>query len=122
MGPIENFNLPKYANQCSVMAFSVNKPADQNAVSECLACGLPIVCYDGGGTHYKVKDAGIILKSEYYGWDRWPNENAQEFADAIIEILKEKRLYFNKAIKRRKDLSLELMAEKYIKVFQEVLK
>jgi len=120
-GSIENFSLPVYADECSVMAFPTYKPSDHNSVSECLACGLPVVCYDSGGTHEKVGDAGVILKSLYYGWDYFPEEDPEEFAEAIIHVLNYKNVYFKRACARRDDLSLDKMAEKYIKVFEEVL-
>lgn len=120
-GRIKNFDLPKYAHNCSIAVCPGAKLADHSAVSEVLCCEVPIICYDNGGVHFKVKDAGIILKSEYYGWDRFPNENPQELANAIIKMLNNKHEYILRTKKLKKDLNLETMKNKYINVIKKVI-
>ena len=121
IGAIKNCDLPKYADQCSVMGMCSSKAADHSTVSECLCCGLPVVCYDDGGCHYKIGDAGIILESEYYGWDRFAENNPENYANALVKVLKDKHAYYIKALKTRESLSLSLMKQKYLEVLKNVL-
>jgi len=91
-----------------------------NVVVEALCCGLPVLCSHNGGTKELVRDDGIILRLEDdYDFScvnlySPPTPDTDKVAEGMFNILKWDRPVV------RSDLSIESVADSYIKFMTEV--
>jgi glycosyltransferase involved in cell wall biosynthesis len=83
-------------------------------VVEAMACGLPVVCTDGGALPEIVGDAGIIVHTD----------DTEAMAKAIVDVLTHpevSRQLSEKGIKRSSIFSWKMTAMETIKLYSEVV-
>lgn len=87
-----------------------------NAVLEAMACGLPVVCPEWGGTSELVGDAGISVPGPE--WDV-NNELIKGMAQGVLTISKNLSEYKLKARTRVRDhFDIENISKNYMKVLE----
>ena len=86
-------------------------------LQESMACGTPMVSFDIGGVPDLVRPmvTGYLAKPE----------DAKDFCNGIVELLENEQLQQTMSVNCRTialtDYSLELQAERYIKLYKEIL-
>lgn len=93
-----------------------------NSMVEAIVARCPVIYSKSGGHHELAKDSGIGIKDTYWDWEPIdlyspPKINYEEVVAAMIKLKKEKIEY---AINNR--LNIEVVADKYIKYFKDILK
>lgn len=124
-GRTDHSMLPDLIRSADVFVHPVVNSACPHTVLEALACGIPVICYSGTGPAEFVGESGVILQSEYegvhHGFKRFPNEDPQQLADAIIKVLAASNAYGSKARARASMFSSEITGNKYETVFREAI-
>jgi glycosyltransferase involved in cell wall biosynthesis len=86
-------------------------------LQESMACGTPMVSFDIGGVPDLVRPmvTGYLAKPE----------DAKDFCNGIVELLENEQLQQTMSVNCRTialtEYSLELQAERYIKLYKEIL-
>ncbi len=62
VGMVEHDELPKYLREADIFVLPSLSEGMSNSVLEAMACGLPIIATDTGGSEELVKENGFILK------------------------------------------------------------
>jgi glycosyltransferase involved in cell wall biosynthesis len=110
-GFVSEKDLPKYYASCDMFASASVLEGFGLIFLEAMALGKPIVAFNLASIPEVVGNAGILV-----------NEiNHEKFADAIIELLRNKELYKEKseiALSRAKLFSWEKIAEQFIKIIK----
>jgi glycosyltransferase involved in cell wall biosynthesis len=111
-GFVNDEDLPKYYASCDIFASASVLEGFELIFLEAMALGKPIVAFNLASIPEVVENAGILV-----------NEiNHEKFADAIIELLSDEKLYQEKsenALKRAKLFSWEKIAEQFIKINEQ---
>jgi len=111
-GFVNDEDLPKYYASCDIFASASVLEGFGLIFLEAMALGKPIVAFNLASIPEVVENAGILV-----------NEiNHEKFADAIIELLSDEKLYQEKsenALKRAKLFSWEKIAEQFIKINEQ---
>jgi len=83
LGVLSFANLPKAMRECDIFLHVKVGDWCPNAVVEALACGLPVVTPEFGGTSELIGNAGVSIKGE-----RWKSSDqmASNMASAIVHI------------------------------------
>lgn len=125
IGPTTHSTLPDLLNSADVFLHPDPVNASPHSVFEALACGLPVICYSGTGPSEFVRDGGIVLKSEYEpvnsGFERWPDQDPGQLAEAIIEVLENKAEYKARARAQASSYNSDLTCERYVQIFRYLL-
>ncbi|MFA5054957.1 MAG: glycosyltransferase family 4 protein [Dehalococcoidia bacterium] len=112
-GYVEHSKLPEiYAGSDIFILPSMNEGMS-NTVLEAMACGLPIITTDTGGTRELIKDNGIVL-SEVSG---------AAIADAVLRLMtddKARREMGRKSRELAEGLSWEKVAESYLRMYETI--
>ena len=111
-GFVNDEDLPKYYASCDIFASASVLEGFGLIFLEAMALGKPIVAFNLASIPEVVGNAGILV-----------NEiNHEKFANAIIELLSDEKLYQEKsenALKRAKLFSWEKIAEQFIKINEQ---
>jgi glycosyltransferase involved in cell wall biosynthesis len=111
-GFVNDEDLPKYYASCDIFASASVLEGFGLIFLEAMALGKPIVAFNLASIPEVVENAGILV-----------NEiNHEKFANAIIELLSDEKLYQEKsenALKRAKLFSWEKIAEQFIKINEQ---
>jgi glycosyltransferase involved in cell wall biosynthesis len=102
--------IPEYLRRAALFVLPSHAEGMSNALLEGMACGLPIVVTDTGGTAELLKDNGLVV----------PKKNPAAIAEAIIEILgdEKKRVEMGEAsLKIARTFSWKAMARKYMELY-----
>ncbi len=88
-----------------------------SSIIEAMACGLPVAATKAGGITELVKDGinGLLAQKE----------NPVQLAEAVMKIRKDSELrkkFSASSLELSKDFSIDKMAEKTLKVYEETLK
>jgi glycosyltransferase involved in cell wall biosynthesis len=89
-----------------------------NALLEAMACGLPVVATNIGGTNEVIKNGvnGILVEPK----------NSEQLAQAILSLMKNQKYAYRLGINARKTItekySLDLLSEKYVHLYCKLLK
>ena len=111
--PIELAEIYNLANVFVMPSLEDNLP---NMVMEALSCGTPVVAFNNGG----VIDMVIHQENGYLA----DYLSAEDLANGIVWVLNQKdrsRLQLNARKKVENDFSPEIVAKKYIEVYQKLL-
>ncbi len=86
--------------------------------SEAMACGTPVVAFDGTGL-------ADIIDHKFNGYLAKPYDT-KDFAKGIIWILKDQKRYcrlsYNSRRKAEMEFDVEKVSKKYVKIYEELLK
>jgi glycosyltransferase involved in cell wall biosynthesis len=82
-------------------------------VLESLACGVPVVYHELGGTKETVGNAGIAIEYEPYCYDE---EYARKASDSILKIADELEEYRERARHQALNFSIEKVTQQYMEV------
>jgi glycosyltransferase involved in cell wall biosynthesis len=110
-GPVDHDALPEYLRRSALFVLPSHAEGMSNALLEGMACGLPVIVTDTGGTAELVRGNGLIV----------PKENPEALAEAMIEILgnEEKRLAMRDAsLEIAGTFSWDRMAEQYLELYR----
>jgi glycosyltransferase involved in cell wall biosynthesis len=105
---IKNKNeLRELLHQSTLFCLPSYNEGMSNALIEAMACGLPVVVTDVGGTYELVKENGIIVEKG----------NSNAIAEAINKIISDNHNYkqmSNKAVEISKEMSWEIKTAKLL--------
>jgi len=104
LGYVKHENLPDYYNDSDIFILPSLFEGMSNTILEAMACGLPIITTDTGGTKELIKGNGIIIKKG----------NPQSIVHAVFEIKKDMGKISRKIAL---DYSWENVAEKYYRLY-----
>lgn len=105
--------LAKYYKKCDVFLHPAKNDPCPNVVLEALSCGLPVIYHDSGGTPEIARNYGLPLHKDI----------TIETIFDLIETMKEKYPQFVENIKKDvKIFSIERAVDKYINIFQSLMK
>jgi glycosyltransferase involved in cell wall biosynthesis len=117
-GFLKDEEFPLIYNLASVFAISSPVELQSIVVLEAMASGLPVVGVKAGALPE-------LIKNEENGF-LFPPNDFSKMAEAIVRVLKDKRLLARFGKRSReivlREHSLEVTANKYLEVYQEVLK
>jgi len=112
-GYIEHGRLPDIYSSSDIFVLPSLSEGMSNTVLEAMACGLPIVTTDTGGTKELVKVNGIII----------PTRDAKRIANAVNKLIEEPSLREKMGMKSRElatELSWRTVAERYLEIFRVI--
>lgn len=112
LGRVESEEMPEIYRANDIFVMSSAHEGMSNAMLEAMACGLPIVTTHCEGVDELITDNGIITQ-----------DNPSHFADAIINLCKNKDKYQQSRIAARtqaEKFSWANTANQYIKVYGQV--
>jgi len=113
-GCIEHSRLPDIYASSDIFVLPSLSEGMSNSILEAMACGLPIIATDTGGTKELINGNGVIL----------PTEDAEGIADAISKLNEEPSLREKMGIKSRRlatELSWSTVAERYLGIYRVAL-
>ena len=114
-GYIEPGQLPETYAASDIFVLPSMNEGMSNTVLEAMACGLPIITTDTGGTSELISDNGIVL-SEVSG---------ASIADAVCRLMADneaRRTMGSKSREMAESLSWEKVAESYLSIYETFLK
>jgi glycosyltransferase involved in cell wall biosynthesis len=109
-GPVDHDLVPEHLRRASLFVLPSHAEGMSNALLEGMACGLPVVVTDTGGTLELMKDNGLVV----------PKENPGVLAEAIITILadeKKRREMSDASLKIAASYSWKTMAQQYMELY-----
>ncbi len=130
LGELPYGSLPTYYRSSQVFLFPSYLDCCPNVVLEALSSGTPVICTDTGGTPELVGDGGVVLKTkEMYNYEPMemhnlntiPRVDREEFVEAIILILENRKEYSWRARRQARKFSLDVIGNQYLKAMREVL-
>lgn len=113
LGYVAHAELPQLLRAADLFVLPSLNEGMPNAALEAMACGLPVILTDTGGSQELVKGNGIIV----------PKGNAQALRDAVLRYKHDPGLIATHgAISRRmaENMSWEKVAEAYSRVYSEI--
>lgn len=114
-GNIPTDKLPFYLRGANAFVHLTWLDCCPNVVVEALACGLPVLCSDNGGTKELVGDSGIVLTLEpEYTFERVALYKPPVSRPCVVSAGMEAILNWKKEI-YRPDFLIDNVAKKYIK-------
>ncbi|MFT4303771.1 MAG: glycosyltransferase family 4 protein [Candidatus Woesearchaeota archaeon] len=110
LGKVKHSSIPKYLSKASVFVLPSLNEGMSNSVLEAMACGLPVIVTDVGGSAELVSDNGFIVKKG----------SVTSLRNAIEKFLKDPSL-IEKMGKNSRELALKMtwnkVAKEYVKVY-----
>lgn len=117
VGSVPRERIPEMDRSAHLLFSADLNAACPNSVIEALACGLPVVAFDTGALNELViGDSGRVVS---YGSNPWNIEqpDVESLADASAQVLRDQHRFRKTArAHAEKNLGLDTMVEKYLKV------
>jgi glycosyltransferase involved in cell wall biosynthesis len=113
VGKVTYEQLPQEINKNDISLHLKSADWCPNAVLETLACGVPVICTDVGGTKELVGIDELIINHEPFLYD---DELVSKVFDKIDFVLKDIEKFKQKARIQAEKFDLSIMAKKYNKV------
>ena len=110
-GYIEHSRLPDIYASSDILVLPSLSEGMSNTILEAMACGLPIVTTNTGGSKELINGNGIII----------PTGDAKGIADAISKLIEERSLRGKMGTKSRElatELSWATVAERYLEIYR----
>ena len=107
LGKKKHSELSRYLQRADVFVLPSLNEGMSNSILEAMACGLPIIATDVGGSRELIKENGFIVKKE----------NSNDLRESIEKFLSKKNLIKSMGIKSRKlseEMSWEKVAGEYV--------
>jgi len=122
LGPFTQEGAPEVFRQCDILVHpKVNDPCP-GVVIEAMACGLPVVYSDSGGTPELVgEEAGVGVPTQTT-WEKEVQPPPEAWADAVLAVARNLRAYSQAARRRAVEkFDLKPWIERHRQVFSELL-
>jgi glycosyltransferase involved in cell wall biosynthesis len=114
---------PKIYNNHDIYFYFVQNASCSNAVIEAIACGLPVVYSNSGGTPEIVGRDGGIGISCIESWKKISNLSSKEISFAVEKILKKYNFYSRNArLKACKDHNIQNWIKRHKVIFRKYVK
>tara|TARA_B110000259_G_C14022161_1_gene403417 strand:+ start:929 stop:2038 length:1110 start_codon:yes stop_codon:yes gene_type:complete len=114
---------PKIYNNHDIYFYFVQNASCSNAVIEAIACGLPVVYSNSGGTPEIVGRNGGVGISCKNSWKNLSNLNSKEIYSAVEKILKKYTFYSRNArLKACKDHNIQNWIKRHKVIFRKYVK
>ena len=112
IGYVKHENLPSYYQKASIFVLPSLYEGMSNSILEAMACGLPIITTNTGGTQELIHDNGIIIKKK----------SSSDIRKAITTMLKNNLVkeMSNNSRKSALKLSWSNIAKQYYDLFKEI--
>jgi len=107
LGPVPHSEIIKYYQQNDLFVLPSLNEGMSNTVLEAMACGLPIIATDVGGSKELIKDNGFIVDPK----------SVLELKNTIVEYLKSSDLLLKhgkKSVERAREMNWQNIAKKYL--------
>lgn len=113
MGLVAQADLPKVYNQAKVFVLPSLNEGMSNTILEAMACGLPIIATNTGGTQELVRDNGFVV----------PMRDSGAIYEACLKLIEDEALR-QKMGRRSRELaegmSWQKIAQEYINIYKRV--
>jgi len=113
LGPIPHQKITKYYQENDLFILPSLNEGMSNTVLEAMACGLPIITTNVGGSKELINNNGFVI----------PKANSKKLKEAIEKYLKNKNLIKNYSIQSRKiaeKMNWEKVSQKYLGIYKNV--
>ncbi|MBI5787290.1 MAG: glycosyltransferase family 4 protein [Candidatus Schekmanbacteria bacterium] len=113
LGFQEHSQMPRYYNNADIFILPSKNEGMSNTVLEAMACGLPIITTNTGGTGELIRGNGVII----------PMENPQAIAEAVIRLIsnpQERMMMGQKSREIALEFSWRQQALRYWEIYQQV--
>jgi glycosyltransferase involved in cell wall biosynthesis len=129
IGKIESNYLYEVYQKCHFLLHLSHQDSCPNAVIEAIACGLPVIYTNAGGTPEIVEGAGIGVNEDidftrtyvaHFSYKYVPQVDADDYVDAIRKLIQNLEFYRSEAENRRQEFSIKKVTEKYLGVAQSL--
>jgi glycosyltransferase involved in cell wall biosynthesis len=114
LGRVERDAMQKLLPQCDIFVLPSYAEGMSNAALEALACGLPLILTDTGGTSELINENGYIV----------PAGDDLILADKLMNLCEDSELRMQMGIESRKhavSFSWQNIAKQYDELYREVL-
>ena len=106
--------LPDYYRRMSVLVHPVMGDVCPNVVVEALACGVPVVAPEFGGTAELINQGGITFNSKRWVYD---DSFTNQIVDSVIKVLEKQEIYSKQArLQAVNHLDDQNMVDRYLEV------
>ena len=126
-GNVNQHKLPDFYSLGNIFLHPSYIDSCPNTVIEALCTGLPVVHSSNGGTTELVSDAGICIDENfdfqfkpYSNEEIIPSVNISEYAEAIAHIFNNIKSYKLKSRDARNNFDINMVANKYIKIANQI--
>lgn len=127
IGHVQPKDLPSFYRTADIHLFFSWLDNCPNTVVESLACGLPVVCTNQGGTRELVEltDGGTVVDADenfsfnYVAMYRPPEPNIDKLVSAVLNTV-EQRKELASTIKREK-IGIDNVAKNYVEFISQVI-
>jgi glycosyltransferase involved in cell wall biosynthesis len=113
IGYVQHNKLPRHYQGADIFILPSQFEGMSNTILEAMACGLPVITTNTGGTKELINDNGIVIRKY----------SMQDIADAVIKLIGDKATMQSMSQNSRKialDYSWKAVAEQYHKLYKEV--
>ncbi len=117
-------DAPRIYNSADILIHPKYNDVCPTAVIEAMACGLPVVCMNNGGTVELVGEMAGIAVGEYdeKSCEKYLIPNYNDMADAVIEIKRDIDTFSKNARERSLKFDLKNWVKEHRKIFSDLLK
>lgn len=108
LGKKEHHEIPKYLKQADIFVLPSLNEGMSNSILEAMACGLPIIATDTGGSAELIQGNGIIVEKS----------NVQDLKNAINHYINQPTLlmqHADKSLELAKKMNWSSIAQEYVK-------
>ena len=109
-GPVEHDVVPQLLRRSALFVLPSHAEGMSNALLEGMACGLPVVVTETGGTRELIEGNGLVV----------PKESPEALSQAILEILsddKKRGEMVQASLRIAESFSWDTMARKYMDLY-----
>jgi glycosyltransferase involved in cell wall biosynthesis len=113
-GYVVNTDLPAIISQCTIFLYPSLRESFGIPILEGMACGVPVITSNTSSMPEVAGDAALLVNPH----------NSDEIKTAIEKILNNEELrmqLIEKGIERAGNFSWKIMAENYLKLYQDVV-
>lgn len=129
VGLLPRDELARLAAGCHLMLHTAYRDPCPNAVVEGLACGLPVICEDTGGTPELVGDAGVVLpaavddlgpRDYQHSWAEILQLDLAAWKEAVTRILGDHSTFRERALARAELLDIRKTSQRYVEFISRI--
>ncbi|MBI2881404.1 MAG: methyltransferase domain-containing protein [Candidatus Tectomicrobia bacterium] len=121
-GPVPQERLPDLYRSADVFLHPSSIDGCPKVVIEAMACGLPVAHALYGGTPELVGDAGVGAPVDAPSWERIPEIDPAEYAEAILKVLENEEDLSRRARERVLErFTLSRSVESHRRIFERTL-
>lgn len=115
LGQVPNNEIPKYLQEADIFALPSLNEGMSNALLEAMACGLPVIVTDVGGTKELLQNNGILVEKE-------SSESIREAIQTYRNQPELLKIHGANSRKITEEMSWEAKTQEFFQAFQKAIK